>query len=322
VIPQAAGNLTLTIPQDAITLAGVTTQTAASITFSNRAIRGGENYTLQIKMRKGLRWAGSNIYYLNNQLTFREVGYIGPENNYQGVYFKWGSLMGMTSIQHGLINEWNNSCYVYIPTYNSTTPIGSTWAAATGKSWSDISYVTPASTGSAGTDYLEAESNAANYALWKGDICRYLSESDEGGTGVVSGKYRMPTMNELRYGDKSSSSATIDYNQTNWQNATTIAGYWTRIAGSGSVTPTSATGQFSLSGGGNYSGYTFFPAAGHRHYQIGPGSLQPVGTNGFYWSSSAGSGGKAYYLSLYSDYLSFSALDPQLGYTVRCLLDE
>jgi hypothetical protein len=326
VIPQAAGNLTLTIPQDAITL-GVTTQIAISVTF-NVAIRGGENYTLQIKMRKGLRWAGSNVYWdptLNNNqgsLTFVPHGDRTKEM-YQGVFFKWGSLMGMDPSEYNGNIVWNSSNNIlYVPTYNSTTPASSTWAATTGKDWDDIPYVTPTS-GSASTDKLEAESNAANYALWKGDICRYLSESDEGGTGVVSGRYRMATGNELRYGDKSSSSATIEYDETNWQNATTIVGYWTWIAGSGSTSSTDATGQFILSGGGNYSGYAVFPASGDRSQLYGPGNLQSVGISGYCWSSSTNSiGDEAYVLCLYYDYISMSAVSPMYGCPVRCLLDE
>jgi hypothetical protein len=147
---------------------------------------------------------------------------------------------------------------------------------------------------------------------------------------AVSGKYRMPMLNELYYGSNDPSTKTIDYNKSNWQSATTIEGYWTRL---GSVsnpndwnninsTVTDPTGRYAgLRSGANYSGYTQFPSAGYRDW--GSGQLMMVGNAGYYWGSSPGFG------ATYADSLIFGLDAATWGgykrpfaFAVRCLLDQ
>jgi hypothetical protein len=139
-------------------------------------------------------------------------------------------------------------------------------------------------------------------------------------------------MYEMRYGSNSPSTATILYNETNWQNPTTIDGYWTRIGSTSSSpsdwteitaipTPTKSDGTYNdLKSGGNYSGYTIFPSAGHRE---GSGLMQDAGSNGTYLSASVSSTSTShiYNLGIRSDMLIVgTAGQLNFCFPVRCLL--
>jgi hypothetical protein len=110
-----------------------------STTFSNNsldfstALNGGTSYTLLVELRPTNRWAKSNIYWDGNQLTFDRQP-LGHEN-YQGVFFKWGSLVGISPVGDG-----DSAITIYVPGVGAQTISASTygsWGAIPGGS-SDI----------------------------------------------------------------------------------------------------------------------------------------------------------------------------------------
>ncbi|MDR1884063.1 MAG: hypothetical protein LBR26_14985 [Prevotella sp.] len=92
-------------------------------------------------------WAGSNIYWDPTArngagaLTFADTPTNPPgitsaptiPETYQGVFFKWGSLIG---VDPSYVNTykptgnvaWNGDCRVFVPTWNSSTPTDSYWS--------------------------------------------------------------------------------------------------------------------------------------------------------------------------------------------------
>jgi hypothetical protein len=292
----------------------------------------GKLYTLRINVKR-FAWAASNIYWdeTNQRLTFKEYGNLctNNEDKYQGVFFRWGSLVGIdpspsgATVGNGV--PWNSSSTgdtLFVPTYNASVPTGSTWQAKTGETWSGTNPLSlygeaiSANYGG-GMDYFASYSDYTNK---RGDICRYLSD-----IGAVSGKYRMPTFYELIKGDNNGSPISgIDYGS--WSSGP--IGKWTRIGdnwpGSGPsiAVLTKSDGTYTgLTTAGNYDGYARFPAAGYRTNE---GLLSYVSAYGFYWSGSAFPGTE------WSYDLDFSGIhlhanvenDRNYAWSVRCVLYE
>ncbi|MBF0577155.1 hypothetical protein [Dysgonomonas sp. GY617] len=231
-------------------------------------------------------WAGSNIYWNGSNLTFDDIGVVSHAD-YQGVYFQWGSLWGISSSETYNINTSS----LYPPT--GGIQIG-------GVAWdsipriNDVLVVAPT---------LPYEKNMRDYSyleivhepsLGIGDICRYLTEQ-----GLAPGsplkKWRMPTSKEF--------DLLVD------SKAQGVFGFQMPIQDDGSD-------LFNM--GYNY-GAVFFPASGYRYKK--DGYLTNLGNYGFYWSSSIedGTGRFLYFNSnnVFPDnnYIQSSAL------SVRCVLE-
>jgi hypothetical protein len=330
-LASSASPLTLSIARDAIALDGVSKQEAATITLPHVALAAGKSYTLTLtpKMeRKFLRWAGSNIYWDGSKLTFKEHGVHcdNGEEMYQGVFFRWGSLVGIDPCKSSSTTNWHSSNTLYSPVYNGNDPTNSTWDPLTDQTWSETYPASSYSSGANGgpdADFF-ATYNPNNYSNSnkEGDICRYLSH-----TGVVSGKYRMPTAYELRYGSNNSSTPTVVFEASTFSGTTPVVGYWTTVAGStwtNLAGETDPTGKYVLPSGGNYSGYAQFPAAGCRSNGGAVDTYRYVGTVGYYWSSSDSkeSSGSAYRMSFSNSSLGAGYTNGWETGSVRCLLDE
>jgi hypothetical protein len=311
-----------------------------SLDFSNLVLtfgselKTGESYVLWIRFRKGLGWAASNVYWeqsLNGgtgSLTFVPHGdpCENGEEMYQGVFFRWGGLMGIDP-SGAESSGWNSSKFLYIPGYNSGTPESSTWEAKTGQTLTyDPAHPPSLHTVIIPSEYLYQNIDyfavypTTNYSSYRGDICRYLSESADG-TKVVKGKYRMPTYNELFYGNNDGNVAGAI--GVNWSSTTPTAGYWTKISGSWAPsTSTSAAGKHVLTVGANYSGYAKFPAAGW--FEQRSGYLLNMGYDGWYGSgspyNSVNSANCLHFNA--SAFGSHTAANRNVGRSVRCLLDE
>ncbi len=249
--------------------------------------------------------AGSNIYWDGTKLTF-DTETTTANNKKQGVFFRWGSLIGISP--NG--NSYGSSVLLYIPSYVSGG--SSSWTGTTTGSsmaWADIPYMdSGSSTDQANTFLNDAVQNTDDYyKAYKGDICQYLSK-----TGAVSGSWRMPTVKE--------------FNTTNIATGTN-AGWgitgttsWAKF-GSFAVESGNVQGTTPLSSGGTYTYNgvsTSFPASGCRNFSNGP--LLAVGQSGYYWSSSTYSGSLGYYLvfgssGVYPAIYHFR----QYGYPVRCV---
>jgi hypothetical protein len=106
-------------------------------------------------------FAGSNIYWDGSKLTFVKEPYDMSKVMNQGLFFKWGSLVGISPL-----GAWNTDTSAGTPWYDTT--------AHNGGAWSSISPATWAS----GQDLTNAQ-----------DICYQLS----GGTYRMPARYEIPT---------------------------------------------------------------------------------------------------------------------------------
>jgi hypothetical protein len=329
-VPQTTG-FTLTIPAGAIQLTGVTTQNAASISFTN-ALEAGKRYTIRVLLVKTsyAKFAASNIYWDGQKLTFEPYS-ATPDNgpgsgrNYQGVYFKHGSLVGISSMG-GNPSSTVGSVQLYIPVYNS----------GNSPSWDDTKTIATSSYGSytaipredssspiADEDFnWLAHDDQNTSAMWnncKGDICRYISEN---GYGPSDGKrYRLPLMDEFALSE--------DHSVKTWTGNTNG---WTKVNGlngassawSTDNTGTTAEGTRTTIGSGGSYGPTnnFFPASGYRGGSNG--ALSQTGQSGTYWCGSVDSNNYPTYGG--NMYISTTTMDPYRGndrrggWSVRCVL--
>jgi hypothetical protein len=139
--------------------------TAEKSAMLAQALSGGVSYTITVRLRVPI-FARSNIYWDGSAMDFVRAGTDGSKEAYQGLYFKWGSLMGISPV-----GDWVDSS---TPVY---TPGSST--ASTYLSWASIPYEDSAT-----------EVGAPNTTPLKGDICTQidplyrLPESGEFGPGT------------------------------------------------------------------------------------------------------------------------------------------
>jgi hypothetical protein len=158
VLPEANNTtFTLTIPTEIIgreDLQAIPTEAGYTGSFTTK-LEEGHSYTLSLSLRAP-KWAGSNIYWNGTALTFDLHGSTGNQG-YQGVFFKFGSLVGISPAKTSGSNNFS-STDTPIYTVTSSTP--------THSSWSTIPYC---SSGDIGDDDTTSGT---------GDICRYLSDGD------------------------------------------------------------------------------------------------------------------------------------------------
>jgi hypothetical protein len=200
----------------------------------NRQLEPGKSYTLTVSF-KTLRWARSNIYWDDaaQTLTFIPTDGTTDYEGYQGVFFKWGSLVGVSPAQNPdgeteyLRYKYTDSIPIYVPydypalpkwkktegrkvkddpDISAATDNWNTWnttsannaAPATSIPFMDGSYArsTEVTYGRTNTYVMDAALNRdTTYQGMRGDICQYLSK-----TGVVAGNYRLPMSYEFGRG--------------------------------------------------------------------------------------------------------------------------
>jgi hypothetical protein len=222
-------SIRVVIPAEALTASGTAIPVGAAKTVAfptATSLSPGYNYTLRVNIRIPL-FAGSNIYWKwkdDSDPTHAEGGYltfdlatdVDKHEGYQGVFFRFGSLVGISPKTSG---AGNISTLAPIPIY---VPVVA--SPLTSSSWTATTYGAAGYTKftvAAGNDtdsdpeipYLDgrtdfrATDNTRNstyvidaerndptemYAKLRGDICQYL-----GKTGVVPDIYRLPTSTEF-----------------------------------------------------------------------------------------------------------------------------
>jgi uncharacterized protein (TIGR02145 family) len=307
---------TLSWDKDAIITSDGLKLPANSISFSDKLVAGA-NYTVRITL-KPLAWstkfAGSNIYWNGSKLTFDEHG-SNSNTKYQGVYFKWGSLIGVSPVgstfSSGTAADGNpsgstiNGTPIYMKNPSGVW-VKTNVAYATAQGWFGSGAVSdktgedawsPIPAGPYGEGEYTLLTNHSDFAGYRGDICNYINPA-----------YRMPTSDELKA--LGTGSTTTNGNYT-----------WT---GSGGVTSTDATGKQVFTNhygtfrktGANY----ILPASGYRHLNYG--ALDYVGNYGYYWSGSAYNSSIVYYLEFGSSNASTYGTSRDYGFSVRCVLQE
>jgi hypothetical protein len=212
--------------------------------FFTKTLEAGKSYTLEVDVRK-LTWAKSNIYWNGSTLTFSESG----NSNYQGVFFKWGSLVGIA----GGVDAATNPV-VYIPNVVAyPDQAGSGTGAWDGSKTLSASVYNgnlnniPAVSSPLGPYTLYKNPDFANY---KGDICSYLT----------GGVWRMPNLSEF--------GVVADY--SSWVSGTTSG---LNSAGTGTITSGKTYNVIS----------SFFPASGGYNIPMDTsGKTSLVGTYATY----------------------------------------
>ena len=262
---------------------------AGNITKKINLAQKGEYYPA---MHSG--WAGSNIYWDGSRFTFDDVNDHSHEN-YQGVYFQWGSLWGIAP-DGSQQSPWSTNITVYkLDNGGHSATTGNSWNSfprvsdihissnpPSGKSVRDRHYLYEITDGSAGI----------------GDICKYLTE--QAGGSIHGKKWRMPTSQEFEAANSYSRSGT-------WAD----------------VTSNNAGGQYQNPNAPGYrksdTGTPFFPASGYRNNSIG--QLYSVGNVGSYWSGSPD--GTIGYSIGFNTVAVFPATnnDRPHGFCVRCVAE-
>ena len=178
--------------------------------FSNTELIPGHSYTMKLNFKR-LVWAGSNIYWDGTKLTFLPET-ITDENlqGMQGVYFMWGSLIGMSprSIS-STPPEYvfsDTSTKLYVPLIQS--PNRAAWDvqyAGVGLNnfgWTSMANIPNVSGGSLVSQSWLDDHRTRNYlsdeahtpATLRGDICKFLTDNKDAPPG---GEWRMPNSREF-----------------------------------------------------------------------------------------------------------------------------
>jgi hypothetical protein len=296
--------------------------------------------------------AQSNIYFQPDDpsdpdcsvgsLTFFEKGATLEQQGYQGLYFKWGSLIGVAAGPNG---SFTGATYLYIP-YISTgkyykvkvsevtsgyengsnsdmtaavgafrSVIGSDMSSGGSTDWYKIPYVTSGTTADRSFNYL-ASVTVHTPADYQGDICKFLSDTKVTNGSGLTRTWVMPK-SEI-WGGKANTGYTFD------GGSVTVEGAWLYTWTDYGTANTTADGA---GGTLNYLTFTIkatnesatFPASGFRIG--GDGALDGVGYYGICWGSSVSGASSAYDLVFYSSGVdpAYGDDDRAYGPSVRCV---
>lgn len=256
-------------------------------------------YKLKVQMapKPVVRWAGSNIYWDGNKLTFKDTDDTYSED-YQGVFFQWGSLWGIspqpTSFSQntivfpptggmGMLHQYSMNLWTQIPHISNQTNL-----------------IPPTGTNTGNWMYLYEHHNAA---IGIGDICKHITDQGNAPGKLQGKKWRMPFSNEF-------------------ENKSDYAG-WTITTTPPAPNNPNDSGTYIVTNGrsknpiGGFRGH-FFPAAGNRTYTNG--ELYSVGTGGSYWSSSPnGTSGLALGFSSSTVSIEEGIYNRQYAFPIRCV---
>jgi hypothetical protein len=306
--PIAPTEVKVTVGSITVRIDGVNQAFSNLATSFSQALTPGKGYTLTMDLRKTI-WAGSNIYWDGSQLTFKPVHYVGEANYYQGVYFRWGSMVGMGAA-NGVLD---GNMPVYYPTSANTWSSGSDTLMinAFGDYDQEIYTTFPvpvlyehfpailSSPQNRGRDiaYI-TDSVAYDYTYYFGDICQRIDPD-----------YRMPMSIEL---------GPATGNHVSWNGTNPISG-WTPISFT-AQTSSNVTGRQALSGGLSYGG-RIFPASGQRHHMSIPRFIvDGLGEEVLYWNSSVISSSFVGCVRATSTWIWFDYSDNSINfYPIRCV---
>jgi hypothetical protein len=323
--------MSIIIPQGAITVQGKSHPSVEQrIRFS--AFASGTSYDLRLKIRLP-RWAGSNIYWDTGeeQLTFDLEGQT-QNQNFQGVFFRWGSLVGISPARVGASNNFTNSVLLYVPNYNAGDKEQSTWTFSTPTPYSawnsfsegyvandtvEIPYMdgraefSGALFGRTSTFVIDAERNTpAVYAGLRGDICQYLGKTIPSLNG-----YRLPT--SLEFGTTNGGS--WGNRQDGWEKEDD----YTHVTNTSLGNPEGTSPLLNIYGKSGHAknthtGDVIFPISGNRSAE--KGALSNVGNLGRYATGSIASAAMVHILSFDKNGITFNASTNRgIAVPVRCV---
>ncbi|MDR0540703.1 MAG: hypothetical protein LBH19_00665 [Dysgonamonadaceae bacterium] len=243
-----------------------------TITFTGEKLEPGKRYTLRMKV-KTPKFADSNIYWDGNKLTFDEYSATpNPDNQKkQGVFFKWGSLIGISGAGTSTVSSWTDwdkvSTPIFIP--ENPTSSSSSWVMMSALNayyaqkwpllaayWNDIPNVQNINGGSGTNSRYLTAMGTSRFAEYLGDICYFLNRN-----------YRMPTNDELK-------SYSSGYYYDNFAQNINI--------------PTHESGNTKIEFGLTLKANSiFFPASGcySAYKNPGNGALSSIGYGCHYWTN-------------------------------------
>jgi hypothetical protein len=317
----------------------------------------GTSYVLRVTLKKGSPFAGSNIFWVadpvdsaTGYLTFHPHGYNGPDTCNQGVYFKWGSLIGVSPAMTpnpvtevlsmnffaGYEDDLSKGTPIYIYDTNNNKWIKTNLKTASEASIGGIGYGVYGSDSAwvawahipFCNDWIIDDNMEINYLTTLidnpltgiGDICRFLGETGDAPVG-----YRMPIC-KPEFEENNNDGGT----GYQWDGITgAVPGlvinnyYRIPIVGGDSVSgDQNDAGTIKLFGSGYRLDGAYFPASISRDHN-GKLEYEQAGGVGRYWSGSNWNGDT----HAYSVERDFLMLVPALirerreGYTVRCIKD-
>jgi hypothetical protein len=307
--------LRLNMASMTVLVSGISTPfTLSNLSFVYNNLLAGKRYVLEVSVKR-TSWARSNIYWQSvptgqprapGYLTF-DVTDLGHQG-YQGVFFRWGSLVGVSPAQTNGSSGYSTATPVYIPTYveggtstwsvgsgatNPYSTLGNSTDPATDIPYLDGSSYNASPYGIDNTYVIDAARNTtAMYDSLRGDICQYLGKTDSTLTG-----YRLAIQNEMVRGSQKWNTVTPtadgwikgdgSFNMRNGAGyADGRADFLAEVSGTG-YDPTQPTNGVGVKFGAaiNQELGVMFPASGLR--SAAGGGLGSVGLNGYSWSCSA-----------------------------------
>jgi hypothetical protein len=312
----------------------------------NAINKDNDGYTYEARI---IKWAATNIYIGDDGIpTFKEDD---ASNKYQGVFFKWGSLKGISPITNNGSTAWDPDVdAVYAPDGGNT----GTWHLGANALTSIKAYNSGTDKGlgaisltDLGTEGQIDENDAT------GDICKFLSAHNHSGNFTIGSKWRLPTADEYLSLNKLHNTLTVtdpsdpNNNGVNENVLTTyidgdnndpdhVGWFFKNDWNSDNLTETITTPGGQSTGITNYVTFRdneerriYFPASGGRNYHtddsVGTtddmdGSLKYVNLNGLYWSGTATTG------SAYHVFFKEGTIGPAYNYgtcdymiSVRCV---
>jgi hypothetical protein len=315
-IALAANALRLSTFGDAPSVA--TTAKFSSATFTPG---GGNRYVLTLKVKQTM-FASSNIYWDGKSLTFKAYSatpgdIYGDTVKYQGVYFKFGSLVGISP--QGDFAPASTPLYVprlsVTPVATDTFYVTTASPASNHPAWSDTVWTAIPYVSHGAIDPLDRSNRyvshlpADTFKLMRGDICRYLE--------FINAAPPRPR-SELHW--YLPASAEFGLNNDYWAPA---AG-WQKVGTFTTASSNKADGTYKEITWGGAFGITnnFFPTSGYRVYSNG--SLADVGVYGTYWSSSVdiNTTNGCYLTCAVNEVFPISRASRQYAWPVRCVLRE
>jgi hypothetical protein len=267
----------------------------------------GQSYALTVNVHSGGIFAHSNIFWDGRTLNFytNEDGLavsstptLNPSaaaaKNYQGVFFKWGSLVGI-SPAGALYNASGTYDHVYtydntVTIYQPDNPVGgyNSYSPTSGINYDQIQYDNTATNAGILYSKYEDQNDGSN----RGDICAYLTE----------GKWRMPTIQEINVTNQTAGTSLPSWDETALTSGSGWwrSGIWNNVTGVSPFPTNTEYGMRDLSATGHahlriatMNAKVDFPAGGYYnsvaasstlHNNAGDNNLNGVGMVVNYWS--------------------------------------
>jgi hypothetical protein len=328
IMPKASSTITIsisanTVSRDGLSAIPTANKTATLIT----ALNAGANYTITVRLRVPI-FARSNIYWDNQKLTFVPADGTTDNQGYQGVFFRWGSLVGVSPAlteepesEGTMTDDFLPSTPIYVPVFNTTTPTSSTWKATIGNAmkddaafpnvksnWTDWATTSADNAASAANiPYMDgsyAKSDEMVYGRDKTYVIDAALNRDTtyqgfrgdicqylGKTQTALEGYRLPTSYEFG----------VSNGAYRWTSGTTSSDGWQKNTDPlpANNAAGKADGRANLlvateNNGGTIYGSCINTTMGNAVFPssgyrvVNGGSLYAVGLSGYYWSGSAG----------------------------------